>query len=345
MKTIEQLISNLPEELKSEINKYSQKIDHENFSLIETNKTFNLKALKNASLIVNIEKTNNFRRVNKFHEKVNFALTMRGIYISCAETSYQRSLRKWKKSMFFLGPLILFLDFLYKRVFPKIPIFNKIYFMMTRGYNRVMSETEIIGRLVSCGFEVMNVIESNGLSYYVSTKVREPFFDVNPSYGPIFSMKRVGKEGKIISVYKFRPMAPYSEYIQKKITDENKIDSSGKIKDDFRVTFYGKFLRKYWIDELPMIINWFKRDLKLVGVRPLSEDYFRRYPDDLKELRIKTKPGLVPPYYVDLPITFEEICESERRYLNHFIKKPLKTDISYFFKAFYNIIIKRKRSR
>ena len=345
MKTIEQLVSNLPEKLNSEINKYSQKIDYENFSLIETNKTFNLKALKNASLIVNIEKTNNFRRVNKFHEKVNFALTMGGIYISCAETSHQRSLRKWKKSKFFLGPLILFIDFLYKRVFPKIPILNKIYFMMTRGYNRVMSESEIMGRLVSCGFEVMNVIESNDLSYYVSTKVRDPFFDMNPSYGPIFSMKRVGKEGKIISVYKLRTMSPYSEYIQKKITDENKLDSSGKIKDDSRITFYGKFLRKYWIDEFPMIINWFKRDLKLVGVRPLSEDYFRRYPDDLKELRIKTKPGLVPPYYVDLPITFEEICESERKYLTLFTKKPLRTDISYFFRAFYNIIIKRKRSK
>ena len=72
------------------------------------------------------------------------------------------------------------------------------------------------------------------------------------------------------------------------ITDKNKLADSGKIKDDYRITVYGKFLRKYWIDEFPMIINWFKRELKIVGVRPLSEDYFSRYPDDLKKLRIKS---------------------------------------------------------
>ena len=104
-------------------------------------------------------------------------------------------------------------------------------------------------------------------------------------------------------------------------------------KNDYRITFYGKFIRKYWIDELPMIINWFKRDLKIVGVRPLSEDYYSRYPADLQELRIKTKPGLVPPYYVDLPITFEEICDSERKYLIQYFKNPIKTDFNYFFKA------------
>ena len=167
---------------------------------------------------------------------------------------------------------------------------------------------------------------------------------MNPSYGPIFKMKRIGYNGKIISVYKFRTMSPYSEYIQKRITDNNKLSDSGKIRNDYRITVYGKFLRKYWIDEFPMIINWFKRELKIVGVRPLSKDYFSRYPDDLKKLRIKTKPGLIPPYYVDLPVSFDEICDSERNYLNKFFKNPIKTDLIYFFSAFWNIFIRRKRS-
>ena len=240
---------------------------------------------------------------------------------------------------------VLFIDFLYKRVIPKIPITKQIYFAMTRGHNRVMSKSEIMGRLASCGFEIIEIIEHKGLSYFLSKKIRQPYFDMNPSYGPIFSMRRVGHNGKIISVYKFRTMSPYSEYIQAKMIEDNKLDKGGKIKDDSRITFYGKFLRKYWIDEFPMIINWFKRELKLVGVRPLSEDYFSRYPEDLKKLRIKTKPGLVPPYYVDLPVTFEEICDSERKYLKLYFNKPLRTDMNYFFKAFYNILIKRKRSR
>jgi lipopolysaccharide/colanic/teichoic acid biosynthesis glycosyltransferase len=157
-------------------------------------------------------------------------------------------------------------------------------------------------------------------------------------------MRRIGFKGKFISVYKFRTMSPYSEYVQSKIIAENKLDETGKIKNDFRITYYGKFLRKYWIDELPMIINWIKRELKMVGVRPLSEDYYSRYPADLQELRIKTKPGLVPPYYVDLPVTFEEICDSERKYLMQYIESPLKTDLVYFLKAVWNILIKRNRS-
>tara|TARA_B100000287_G_C20603638_1_gene769126 strand:- start:111 stop:1136 length:1026 start_codon:yes stop_codon:yes gene_type:complete len=327
------------------LKKFSKDINSTSNIVIKTKNIFNLEGKNDIQLFVNLEKTNNFRHVNKFHEKVNSILENNGIYCSCAETVKQRSLRKWKKSSFFFRPIVLFLDFLYKRVIPKIPITKQIYFAMTRGHNRVMSKSEIMGRIVSCGFEIFEIIEYKGLSYFFSKKIREPYFDMNPSYGPIFSMRRVGREGKIISVYKFRTMSPYSEYIQAKMIEDNKLDKGGKIKDDSRITFYGKFLRKYWIDEFPMIINWLKRDLKLVGVRPLSQDYFSRYPEDLKKLRVKTKPGLVPPYYVDLPVTLDEICDSERKYLNLYFKKPFRTDISYFCRAFYNIVIKRKRSR
>ena len=94
-----------------------------------------------------------------------------------------------------------------------------------------------------------------------------------------------------------------------------------------------------------MIINWLKRDLKFVGVRPLSEDYFSRYPKDLQNLRVQTRPGLVPPYYVDLPISFKEICDSERSYLTQYLNNPYKTDFKYLFMAFWNIFIKGTRSR
>jgi len=334
-----------PEPIAKTIIKYYSKNMASKYIILKTKNIYNIEEKKDLELFVNFEKTNNFRHVNKFHEKVNEIVGDSGIYCSCAETSRQRSHRKWEKSPFLFRPFVLFIDFLYKRVIPKFPITKQIYFAMTRGHNRVMSKSEIMGRIVSCGFEIFEIIEHKGLSYFFSKKIREPYFDMNPSYGPIFSMRRVGRDGEIISVYKFRTMSPYSEYIQAKMIEDNKLDKGGKIKDDSRITFYGKFLRKYWIDEFPMIINWFKRELKLVGVRPLSEDYFSRYPEDLKKLRIKTKPGLVPPYYVDLPVTFEEICDSERKYLKLYFNKPLRTDINYFFKAFYNILIKRKRSR
>ena len=334
-----------PKPVAEFIKKYCDDTYSKNHLIIKTKNIFNLEGKNGLKLFVNIEKTNNFRHVNKFHEKVNLILEVDGIYCNCAETNTQRSERKWKKSPLFLRTLVLLIDFLYKRLIPKLPLTKQIYFAMTRGHNRVMSKYEIMGRLVSCGFQIVEIVEFGGLSFFISKKTREPHFDMNPSYGPVFSMRRIGKDGKIISVYKFRTMSPYSEYIQSKMIEDNKLDDGGKIKDDTRITFYGKFLRKYWIDEFPMIINWLKRDLKIVGVRPLSQDYFNRYPKDLRQLRVKTKPGLVPPYYVDLPVTFEEICDSERKYLLMYLKNPLKTDFVYFFKAFYNILIKRRRSR
>jgi len=337
-------INQIPSFLFEAIKKH-HKVNSTNELILKTIFLYNIKFHKSLNLFINLEKINNILRINLFHEAVNKAVVNGGIYCSCVETKEQRNIRKWGKRIFLISHFTLFVDFIFKRVIPKLPIAKNIYFALTRGHNRVMTTTEIVGRLNSCGFEVIDIVEHNNLSYVISKKVRAPYFDMNPSYGPVFKMKRVGYYGKIISVYKFRTMSPYSEYVQKDIINKNKLDKTGKINNDYRVTFYGKFLRKYWIDEFPMILNWIKRDLKMVGVRPLSEDYFKRYPKDLQELRIKTKPGLVPPYYVDLPVNFEEICESERRYLNSYFKHPFKTDLNYFLKAFYNILIKRKRSR
>ena len=106
----------------------------------------------------------------------------------------------------------------------------------------------------------------------------------------------------------------------------------------------GKVFRKLWIDELPQIINWWRGEVSLVGVRALSQHYFDLYPKDMQLLRIQFKPGLVPPYYADMPKSFEEILESERKYLQRKREKPLTTDIIYFYKAFYNIFFRHARS-
>ncbi len=158
-------------------------------------------------------------------------------------------------------------------------------------------------------------------------------------------MKRVGQHKQLLNVYKFRTMHPYSEYLQAYIHKENDLESGGKIKDDFRITGWGKVFRKLWIDELPQLLNFVRGELSLVGVRALSEHYFGLYPKDLQELRTQFKPGLVPPYYVDLPNSFEEILESERRYLLKRQQRPVSTQIEYFFKAWWNIIVRRARSK
>ena len=74
-------------------------------------------------------------------------------------------------------------------------------------------------------------------------------------------------------------------------------------------------------------------DIKLIGVRALSHHYFSLYPSDLRKLRTNFKPGLIPPYYYDLPKSFNEIVQSEKRYLIKKQANPFLTDIGYFLKA------------
>jgi lipopolysaccharide/colanic/teichoic acid biosynthesis glycosyltransferase len=208
----------------------------------------------------------------------------------------------------------------------------------------VLSRAETLGRLYSCGFECLDEKFVDGKLYFVARKISEPYFPENPTYGPFIKLKRYGKNGKDIGVYKMRTMHAYSEYLQEYVYSKNKLQEGGKFAEDFRVTASGRFMRKFWLDELPMLFNLINGDMKLVGVRPLSKHYFNLYTEELKEKRLKFRPGLVPPFYVDLPKTLTEIMASESKYLDAYARNPIWTDIRYFFIAFWNIFIKRARS-
>jgi len=94
-----------------------------------------------------------------------------------------------------------------------------------------------------------------------------------------------------------------------------------------------------------MLFNLLKGDLKPVGVRPLSRHYFDLYDEALKEKRIRTRPGLIPPFYADMPGTLEEIQASESKYLDEYFRRPFLTDCRYFRKAVYNIVFRKARSK
>ena len=125
----------------------------------------------------------------------------------------------------------------------------------------------------------------------------------------------------------------------------NKLAENGKFNSDFRISRYGRVMRQYWLDELPQLINFFRGDLSLVGVRTLSLHYLSLYPEELRQKRLKFKPGLVPPYYADLPKSFDEIMESERKYLESKESHPFTTDIKYFSRAVINILFRNARSQ
>ena len=299
---------------------------------------------QNLKNIVNTHKVNDFRHINKFFEVINGKLNMGGLFIGSVETLEERRKRKLQKFSYFISYSYYFLDFILKRVFPKFFLTKKIYFALTKGMNRTLSLAETLGRLIACGFKIVHHEEINNRCYFICKKVKEPTFDQEPSYGFYCKLKRISKDGKTIKVYKLRTMHPYAEYLQDYVYKKNHTQNNGKFNDDFRVTSWGKILRKFWIDELPMLINLFKGELKLVGVRPISHHYFNLYREVLKKKRIKYKPGLIPPFCVDLPKSLNEIMDSEEKYLDSYEKKPLLTDIKYFSKALCNIVSNKVRS-
>ena len=141
------------------------------------------------------------------------------------------------------------------------------------------------------------------------------------SDGPaMFTQKRIGKDGKLFEIYKFRTMVPDAdkklfELLDKdeKAREEYKVNK--KLKNDPRITKVGNFLRKTSIDELPQLINVLKGDMSLVGPRP----YLPREIDDMGAYYntiIESKPGITGLWQVSgrSNTTFEQRLEFDKEY-------------------------------
>jgi lipopolysaccharide/colanic/teichoic acid biosynthesis glycosyltransferase len=293
---------------------------------------------------VNVRRVNDFRYINKYFESVNAKLPLGGIFIDFFESKNMRKKRILEKYPPIINYLYYSLDFIVKRLFPKTAFTKNLYFILTRGENRVLSKAETFGRLYSCGFEIVDESLIDKQLYFVAVKVKDPLFPKNPSYGPLIALERIGKGGKTIKVFKMRTMHPFAEYLQDYVYNKVGLQDGGKFRDDFRITTIGRILRNSWLDELPMLINVLKGELKIFGVRPLSHQYFKLYSNELQELRIKAKPGLIPPFYVDYPKTLDEIMASELRYLKSHGRHPFRTDWTYFWKAVFNILFRKNRN-
>jgi hypothetical protein len=303
-----------------------------------------LDELPSVRVLLNMHKVNDVRRINQYFLQVHQTLVAGGYFISWAHTI--RTHEKWIYSKFprKIANVVYFSDFCFKRILPKLPGLKKIYFALTKGNGRIISRAEVLGRLCFCGFEIVAEEEINKRLCFIARKAKTPSLDQSPTYGPLIKLNRVGFDNKIIYIYKFRTMHPYSEYLQKYVYDMKGLEKGGKINDDFRMTTWGKVMRKCWIDELPMLYNWIKGDLQFIGVRPLSLHYFSLYDEELQGLRQRVKPGLIPPFYADLPTTFEEICDSEKKYIRAFLKYPIATQWRYFWKIVVNIVFMGVRS-
>ena len=155
------------------------------------------------------------------------------------------------------------------------------------------------------------------------------------SKGPVFFLQeRLGKDGKVFKIIKFRTMVVNAE----KIGDGLKVKSE----NDDRITKVGKVLRKTSLDELPQFINVLKGDMSIIGPRPpvtYHPHKYEEYSDEQKK-RFSVRPGITGLAQVRVrnSASWDDRIKIDVEYTEKF---SFIIDIKIFFETFLNII-KRK---
>lgn len=161
------------------------------------------------------------------------------------------------------------------------------------------------------------------------------------SKGPVFfAHKRIGKNGNIIKLYKFRSMVINAEELIKSFTPEQmkEYKENYKLTNDPRITKVGKFLRKTSLDELPQLINIINGDLSIIGPRPVVADELEKYGTN-KDKFLSVTPGLTGYWAANgrSNTTYEQRMEMELYYIDNL---SLKMDIKVFFKTILSVVKK-----
>ena len=155
------------------------------------------------------------------------------------------------------------------------------------------------------------------------------------SKGPmIYVSKRVGKNGKVFNFYKFRSMYKDAEQKLQELLDKNEIPGGVmfKMKDDPRITPFGRFIRKTSLDELPQLFNILKGDMSIVGPRPCTVREFDLY-DEKSKKRLLVPQGLTGEWQVSgrSNKTFDEMIDLDLNYIQN--KRGFFYDIKIIFKT------------
>lgn len=162
------------------------------------------------------------------------------------------------------------------------------------------------------------------------------------SKGPVFfKHTRIGKNGKIIKIYKFRTMVENAEELIKKFTPEQmkEYKENYKLTNDPRITKVGGLLRKTSLDELPQLVNIIKGELSIIGPRPVVQDELEKYGPNAQKF-LSVTPGLTGYWAANgrSSTTYEERMEMELYYVDNM---SLLLDLKVFFKTF-GAVIKRE---
>lgn len=156
----------------------------------------------------------------------------------------------------------------------------------------------------------------------------------SPGAAPIYVQRRVGKNGKTFKFYKFRSMIPDAEKMLDSLMDKNEIVGPAfKIKNDPRITRFGRFIRRSSIDELPQLWNVLKGDMSLVGPRPPIEREVMQY-NEYQKQRLLVTPGITCLWQIKPKrnnLNFDEWLELDLKYIQ---ERNFWLDIKIIIKTF-----------
>ena len=177
-----------------------------------------------------------------------------------------------------------------------------------RGYVIAKRVLDIVGSLI-------------GLAICIIPSVIIMALIVIDSHGsPIYIHRRIGKNGKPLSLIKFRTMCRNADDMMAKFTPEQMAEwqENFKIEDDFRITRIGKFLRRSSLDELPQLLNILTGELSIVGPRPVVAEELEKYGPN-KEKFLSVTPGLTGYWqaYARNDCTYEQRMRMELYYVEN----------------------------
>lgn len=159
------------------------------------------------------------------------------------------------------------------------------------------------------------------------------------SKGPaMFGHKRIGENGKIMKVYKFRSMVQNADEVFRNFTEEQKreFEINFKLENDPRITKVGDFLRKTSLDELPQLFNILIGNMSVVGPRPIVEKEVEKYGEFAEKL-FSVKPGLTGYWQANgrSDTTYEERIGMDMYYIDN---RSILLDIKIILKTFTSVI-------
>ncbi|MCL4384670.1 sugar transferase [Patescibacteria group bacterium] len=158
-----------------------------------------------------------------------------------------------------------------------------------------------------------------------------------------FVQKRVGRDGQVFKMYKFRTMIPGAEELRGKYETLNEADGPVfKIKYDPRFTKIGRYLCHSGLDELPQLINVVLGQMNLIGPRPLPVREAKEIPEKYQKVRITVKPGIISTWVLNgqHKMSFKAWMEEDIKYIQN---RSLRNDCKLFFQSmmFFVVIVAR----